>query len=103
MKPGSVLVNTTRGGIVDEAALVEALKASRPGAAGLDVFETEPLCANHPLAALPHTDLTPHIAAGTGDSLIGKMESVLENISAFFDGRPIQNEIPLVTKTASPV
>jgi phosphoglycerate dehydrogenase-like enzyme len=95
MKPGSILINTARGGIVDEAALVEALKAGRPGAAGIDVFETEPLPANHALAALPNTVLTPHIAAGTWDSLIGKMESVLDNIAAFFAGRPLQNEIIL--------
>jgi phosphoglycerate dehydrogenase-like enzyme len=95
MKPGSILINTARGGIVNEAALVEALKAGRPGAAGMDVFETEPLPANNPLASLPNTVLTPHIAAGTWDSLIGKMESVLTNISAFFSGQPLQNEILL--------
>ncbi|WP_445502731.1 2-hydroxyacid dehydrogenase [Microvirga sp. G4-2] len=95
MKPNSILINTARGGIVNEAALVEALKAGRPGAAGVDVFETEPMRADHPLAMLPNTVLTPHIAAGTWDSFVGKMDSVLSNIEAFFDGRPVQNEIML--------
>jgi phosphoglycerate dehydrogenase-like enzyme len=95
MKPNAILINTARGGIVHEAALVEALKAGRPGAAGIDVFETEPLPAGHPLAALPNTVLTPHIAAGTWDSFVGKMDSVLSNIAAFFDGGPLQDEIAL--------
>jgi phosphoglycerate dehydrogenase-like enzyme len=95
MKPGSVLVNTARGGIVDEAALVEALKAGRPGAAGLDVFETEPMPAGAALSTLPNTVMTPHIAAGTWDSLEGKLSSALANIDAFFSGRSPQNEILL--------
>lgn len=95
MKPNAILINTARGGIVNEAALVEALKAGRPGAAGIDVFEMEPLPANHPLAALPNTVLTPHIAAGTWDSFVGKMDSVLSNIAAFFEDRPLQNEVAL--------
>lgn len=95
MKPNSILINTARGGIVHEGALVEALKTGRPGAAGIDVFEKEPLPADHPLTALPNTVLTPHIAAGTWDSFVGKMDSVLSNIAAFFDGRPLQNEVML--------
>jgi phosphoglycerate dehydrogenase-like enzyme len=95
MKPNSILINTARGGIVNEAALVEALKAGRPGAAGIDVFETEPLPADHPLTTLPNTVLTPHIAAGTWDSFVGKVESVLTNVANFFEGRPLQNEILL--------
>jgi phosphoglycerate dehydrogenase-like enzyme len=102
MKPNAILINTARGGIVNEAALVEALKAGRPGAAGIDVFETEPLPANHPLAALPNTVLTPHIAAGTWDAFVGKMESVLGNIAAFFAGRPLENEILLAPDEAAP-
>lgn len=96
MKPNSILINTARGGIVDEAALVEALKAGRPAAAGIDVFEIEPLPVGHPLTKLPNIVLTPHIAAGTWDSFVGKMESVLTNIAAFFEGEPPSDEIPLV-------
>ena len=95
MRPNSILINTARGGIVNETALVEALKAGRPGAAGIDVFEAEPVPTKHPLAALPNTVLTPHIAAGTWDSFMGKMDSVLSNIAAFFDGKPLQDEVIL--------
>ncbi len=99
MKPNSIFINTARGGIVNEEALVEALKAGRPGAAGIDVFEMEPMPAHHPLAVLPNTVLTPHIAAGTWDSFVAKMDSVLSNIATFFEGKPLENEILLGHRT----
>ena len=74
MRPGALFVNTARGAIVDEAALTEALRAGRIGAAGLDVFVEEPLPAGHPLAALPNVVLTSHSAFRTAeatDNLIG--------------------------------
>lgn len=68
MRPDAVLINAARGGVVDEAALAEALKAERLAGAMLDVFEHEPLAAGSPLADAPNLILTPHIAGVTQDS-----------------------------------
>lgn len=65
MKPGTILVNTARGALVDEAALIEALQSRHIRHAGLDVFHTEPLKADHPLAKLPNVTLTSHAAFRT--------------------------------------
>ena len=68
MKPGAVLINTSRGGIVDEAALAAALKSGRLGGAALDVFDTEPLPAGAAFAGCPNLVLTPHIAGVTAEA-----------------------------------
>jgi len=70
MKRGSVLVNTARGALVDEDALVSALECGRPGFAALDVFRDEPLPSDHPLFGLPNAVLTPHIAFFSRTSLL---------------------------------
>jgi phosphoglycerate dehydrogenase-like enzyme len=91
MKAGAYLVNTARGGLVDERALLEALQSGRLAGAALDVFEEEPVRAGHPLAALPNVVLTPHIAAGTRDALATKMNTIFANVQRFYRGEPLRN------------
>jgi phosphoglycerate dehydrogenase-like enzyme len=91
MKRTAFLINTARGGIVDEQALVDALRAGRIAGAALDVFEQEPSGANHPLYAFPNVVLTPHVAAGTRDAFATKMGFIFQNLEAFFDGKPVEN------------
>jgi len=80
MKPGSVLVNAARGGIVDEAALADALRRGRPYAAAIDVFESEPLGPGSPLADAPNLLLTPHIGGLTADSEIRVSNLVVDRV-----------------------
>jgi phosphoglycerate dehydrogenase-like enzyme len=88
MKPTAILINTARGAIVDEPALIDALAAGRIAGAGLDVFSTEPLPPGHPLASLPNVVLTPHCAGVTPEALGAGLRMAVENIWEFFAGRP---------------
>ena len=91
MKPGAILINTSRGPVVDESALADALKSGRLSAAGLDVYEHEP--AVHPdLLRLPRTVLLPHIGSAGGDTRRAMADLALENIRRVLAGiNPLTN------------
>jgi (S)-sulfolactate dehydrogenase len=80
MKPDAVLINTARGGIVDEQALADALRSGRLGAAMLDVFDTEPLPSGGPLAGVPNLILTPHIAGVTQESNVRVSRMIADKV-----------------------
>lgn len=88
MKPGAIFLNTARGPIVDEKALVEALASGRLGGAGLDVFAVEPLPPGHPLTRLDNVVLTPHSAGVTREALEAGLSLALENVENFLAGAP---------------
>jgi lactate dehydrogenase-like 2-hydroxyacid dehydrogenase len=87
MKPSAVLVNTARGPIVDEGALIEALRSGTIAAAGLDVFEREP-AIEAGLADLPNVVLAPHIGSATTDARAAMVRLCCENIVAVVEGGP---------------
>jgi len=92
MKPTAVLINTARGPVVDEAALVEALAARRIGAAGLDVYEEEPRV--HPgLLALENAVLLPHLGSATEQTRTAMGMRVAVNLEAFFAGQPLRDPV----------
>jgi D-3-phosphoglycerate dehydrogenase len=89
MKPSAFVINTARGGLVDEAALHEALSAGRIAGAGLDVFEVEPLPADSPLRQLDSVLLTPHCAGGSIEAVVAMTDRCVDNILAIRDGRSL--------------
>jgi phosphoglycerate dehydrogenase-like enzyme len=93
MKPGALLVNLARGGIVDEDALVEALRSGRLAAAAFDVFAEEPLPASSPLWEAPNLWITPHMAGGFPEILDETTRLFAENVARLERGEPIRNAI----------
>ncbi len=90
MKPTAILVNVSRGPLVDEKAMIEALKSGRLGHAALDVYDREPLPADHPLRRLDNVTLSPHLGYVNDENLRLFYGDALENIEAFLDGKPIR-------------
>ncbi|MBI3964084.1 MAG: D-2-hydroxyacid dehydrogenase family protein [Chloroflexi bacterium] len=94
MKSSAILVNTARGAIVDEPALVEALRSGRIAGAGLDVFVTEPLPENNPFRELPTVVMTPHIGWITEEAYDAFVTNSVKNITTFMDGEPTNVKFP---------
>lgn len=90
MKPGAILVNTSRGPIVDEAAMLAALKSGHLGHAALDVYDWEPLPAGHALRALQNVTLSPHLGYVSEDVFRGFYADAIEDIEAWLAGTPIR-------------
>ena len=97
MKPTAVLVNTARGGIVDEAAAADAVRAGRPAGAGLDVVVDEPLQPSHPLNGVPNIILTPHVAGVTEEAMMRMAQDAAEDILRVLKGErpkyPVNREV----------
>jgi D-3-phosphoglycerate dehydrogenase / 2-oxoglutarate reductase len=93
MKPSAYLVNTARGGIIDEAALYAALVTGKLAGAGLDVFEQEPPAVPYPLFELPNVIIAPHVAGVTLEAVERMSEQTARNILSALDGDPIRQNV----------
>lgn len=90
MKPSAILINTSRGPIVEEAALIDALSKGRIGGAGLDVYDKEPLPVDSPLRRLDNIVLTPHLGYASEEGMRSFYQDTVEAVAAFLDGKPIR-------------
>jgi phosphoglycerate dehydrogenase-like enzyme len=90
MKPTAYLINTSRGPIVQEAALIEALRSGKIAGAGIDVYDTEPPPADHPHRAMDNVTLSPHLGYVTRETLHAFYSDSVEAVAAFLDGAPIR-------------
>lgn len=99
MKPHAYLLNTSRGPIVDEVAMIAALSAGRIAGAGLDVYDVEPLPPDHPLRLLPNVTLSPHLGYVTREMLSAFYSDTVEAVAAWLDGTPIRIANPEATRS----
>ncbi len=99
MKPHAYLLNTSRGPIVDEVAMIAALSAGRIAGAGLDVYDVEPLPPDHPLRLLPNVTLSPHLGYVTREMLSAFYSDTVEAVAAWLDGAPIRIANPEATRS----
>lgn len=89
MRPGAIVINVSRGGLVDEAALAEALASGHIAGAGLDTFSVEPLPADHPLREAPNTILTPHAAWRSNQSIGALQAGAVDRVRLVLTGQPL--------------
>jgi phosphoglycerate dehydrogenase-like enzyme len=95
MRHGAYLVNTARGGLVHEQALIAALEEGHLAGVALDEFDPEPPLPGNPLYALPNVVLMPHVAAGTRDAFMEKQRFIFDNLARFWRGEPVENLVDL--------
>lgn len=88
IKQGALLINTARASLLDEAALAELLRSGHLGAAGIDVFDDEPISRNHPFLELENVVMTPHVAYNTPEALAAMYDTAIDNLVAFYAGKP---------------
>ena len=101
MKPAAYLVNTSRGPIIDEAALIEAMNDKTIAGIGLDVYAVEPLPQDHPIRRLPRSIITPHLGYATRENYREYYAKTVENIIAYLDGKPIRVMNPTERKATA--
>ena len=89
MKDGVILLNTSRGPVLDEAAVASALRSGKIAALGADVVSVEPIRENNPLLSAPNTYLTPHIAWAPKETRLRLMDVAADNLSAYLKGSPV--------------
>ena len=95
MKPSAYFINVCRGGVIDETALVNAVKTGKIIGAGLDVYIEEPVPYDHPFLQLENVTLTPHIAGGKGGGRLRQIQSIFDNIYNYFNELPIKHAVDL--------
>lgn len=88
IKQGALLINTARSSLLDEAALADLLRCGHLGAAGIDVFDDEPISRDHPFLELDNVVMTPHVAYNTPEALAAMYDTAIDNLVAFYSGKP---------------